>query len=329
MDESAVSAAVAAWLGVDVGSMRTPTGGGWSNETWLVDLADGRRVVVRLEPERRSMFPTYDLGRQVACLRSLADVDGVPAPAIVAEDLAGSVFGRPAFVMGFVEGRVPADDRPTFAEAGWLFEASAAQQRQFVTSVFGCLARLHEVPAPFAVPSPSNVAWLDTLAEIWRFDRGDRWPAVIDAAFEALSSAVPEPTADVLLWGDARPANLVVAADGFDVVGLLDWELATVGSPEHEVTWWLEMNWVRIDGAGLAPLPGFPGDDETAELYERLSGRRLGSLGWYRRVAALRVAVLMHRYLRAMVHAGRMPADHRIFGDTVASRRLDALMSVG
>lgn len=323
------SAALGEWLGTEVRSMTAPTGGGWSNETWLVDLADGRKVVVRLEPERRSMFPTYDLGRQVQCLRALASVPGVPTPPLIAEDLSGSRFGRPAFVMGFLDGRVPADDRPTFAEAGWLFDADAAEQQQFVTSVLGCLARLHEVPAPFAVPAQSNVAWLDALREIWDFDRGDRWPAVIDDAFAVLSSAVPEPVADVLLWGDARPANLVVASDGFDAVGLLDWELATVGSPEHEITWWLEMNWVRIEGAGLARLPGFPGDDETVAIYERLSGRRLSSLGWYRRVAALRVAVLMHRYLRAMVHADRMSADHRIFGDTVASRRLDVLMAAG
>ena len=72
----------------------------------------------------------------------------------------------------------------------------------------------------------------------------------------------------------------------------------------------------------------------TIEHYERCSGRRLGDLRWFRQYSALRMAVLMHRFLRAMVHAERMPAEHRLLSETVATRRLvdaraDALSSPG
>jgi aminoglycoside phosphotransferase (APT) family kinase protein len=59
--------------------------------------------------------------------------------------------------------------------------------------------------------------------------------------------------------------------------------------------------------------------------YEQHTGTGLTHLAWYRYLAATRVAVLMHRYLRAMVHAGRLPADHRLLADTVATRRLASL----
>ena len=74
-----------------------------------------------------------------------------------------------------------------------------------------------------------------------------------------------------------------------------------------------------------APLPGFPTDDEALEHYRSRTGRRLEHLAWYRYLAAVRVAVLMHRYLRAMVHAGRLPADHTLFRGTVATCRLAEL----
>src|SRR4051812_35313631 len=74
--------------------MSRPAGGGWSNDTVIVTMADGQRVVVRRLPERAAMFPMYDLRREHDCLRSLADV--VPVPAVLGEDLAGDIVGRPA-----------------------------------------------------------------------------------------------------------------------------------------------------------------------------------------------------------------------------------------
>ena len=136
---------------------------------------------------------------------------------------------------------------------------------------------------------------------------------------------LPEPTDAVLLWGDARPANVIVSPTGFTPVALLDWELATIGSREHDLVWLLEMNHMRIAGAGLAPLPGFLDDREAMVHYADRAGRELQHVDWYRLFAATRVAVLMHRYLRAAVHADQLPENHRLFSGTVASRRLAEL----
>lgn len=335
-------ATLADWLAQGLGrpvepaslTARAPTSGGWSNDTWLVAAGRAPVAVVRLQPERAAMFPRYDLGRQVRCLELVGRKTDAPVPALLGIDLAGERFGRPAFVMDHVEGRVPSDDKPTFAESGWLVDASPADQRRFHTGLLDSLAEVHtlhvddpDVAALDLDPEAlsTNHALLGDLRAIWEFDRGDRWPAAVDAGFGRAVDDIPEPTADVLLWGDARPANVVVAADGFDPVALLDWELAAVGDPEHDVAWLAEMNWMRTVGAGLRPPPGFLDDADAAAHYERASGHLLSGRGWYRRFAALRVAVLMHRYLRTLVHAGRLPADHHILVDTVASRRLESL----
>ena len=335
--------ALAAWLSecvdgavdADALAIDTPSSGGWSNDTWIVDtgVTPARLVVVRLEPTRASMFPTYDLERQLRCLTALDGEPDVPTPSILGDDLAGRRLGRPAFVMAHVAGRTPSDDRPTFAESGWLAEATPDEQRVFHESLLDAVAAVHAVDVVQrglgglqpAGDGSSNHRALAGVEALWDFDRGPSWPTAIDAALAELAEDVPAPGEDGLLWGDARPANVVVAADGFRPIALLDWELASIGTPELDVTWLLEMNHMRIQGAGLVPPAGFLSDAEVVDHYEARTGRVLHDVAWYRYLAAVRVAVFMHRYLRALVHAGRLAPDHEVLADTVASRRLASL----
>ena len=154
-----------------------PSSGGWSNETWLIrtGLDEPSQLVVRLEPDRASMFPTYDLGRQVACLRALAADPDIPVPRVLGFDPDGGRLGRPAFVMEHVTGRVPRDDRPTFAETGFLREASAGDQRRFFTSFLDVLAAVHRTDITQPALDPlrqtaghhSNADALHGLRHLW------------------------------------------------------------------------------------------------------------------------------------------------------------------
>lgn len=340
-------AALAGWLSDLLGTglaparlgLRRPSGGGWSSDTVFVDtgVAEPARVVVRLAPGGPTMFEDHDLGRQCAVLRALAAAPDVPVPPVLGSDLDGARLGRPAFVMGYVAGRVPSDDRPSFAEAGFLFDATTAEQRTFHTALLDALAAIHATPVTAALRSTlrpaagaadgSAAAALDGLARTWSFDQGPCSAGAVDDGFRLLRASLPPPTPgeDVLLWGDARPANVIVAADRFEPVALLDWELATIGPAEFDLTWLAEMNRMRMEGSGVAPLPGLLSDDEARRHYEQRSGRTLGDLRWYRLYSALRIAVLMHRHLRVMVHLGRLPAEHPVFEENVATRRLEQL----
>lgn len=343
--ESAVdTAALIDWLSALLGTtldpaavtISRPSGGGWSNDTLFVDTgrSDPARLVVRLAPDGPAMFPTYDLGRQIAVMQAVAASGTVPVPPVLDTDPSGARLGRPAFVMGFVGGRVPVDDRPSFAESGFLFDAGESDQRTFHIGLLDAMAAVHAIAVPSALQAllgpgdrPSLVAAVDDLTTTWHFDRGERSSEVVEEALRALAAGVPAAVNDdVLLWGDARPANVIVAADGFRPVALLDWELATIGPPELELTWLAEMNRMRMQGSGVAPLPGFLGDDEAAAHYARRTGRMLSADPWYRLFAAVRVAVLMHRHLRVMVHVGRLPAEHRLLTRTIATDRVADLL---
>ena len=97
------------------------------------------------------MFPEYDLRRQVACMRALQNVAECPVPSIVADDCAGAVIGRPLYLMTFVPGDIPSDDRPTFFEAGFLFDATQAEQSWFYRGMLKALCALHAFEFPGAL----------------------------------------------------------------------------------------------------------------------------------------------------------------------------------
>ena len=278
------------------------------------------------------MFPDYDLGKQCQVMQALAGKNGVPVPSVLAIDLRGERLGRPAFIMEYISGRVPSDNPPTFVEAGWLFEASPDQQRQFHENLILCMAAIHQTSlddpelrelASVDTTTPATHE-LNTLQSIWEYDKGPAYPSVIDRSLQMLrDSATGEQLPVGLVWGDARPANVICDHESFDIIALLDWELAGIGVAETEIMWLQEMNWVRTEGAGLSPLPGFLSPSESTALYEAKIGRQLKHLDWFAQFAATRVAIFMHRFLRTQVHAGRIDEHHQVLTNNAGSRRLE------
>jgi aminoglycoside phosphotransferase (APT) family kinase protein len=321
-------------IGADVRIERASapgTGGGWSNETLILDLARLGRVVVRLRPDGPSMFRTYELTREYTILETLSALGRPKVPKPLAIDPQGAIAGRPLFVMSYVPGRVPSDDRPSFAEAGWLFEASFEDQRTFYIGLLAAIADVHAVDwrprlASLArTAGPPLRAEVDWLRALHRWGAGADRHTTIERGFERLLGNMPIERPPCLLWGDARPANVVETA--FQPAALLDWELASIGPAELDIAWFLEMNRMRTEGAGIAPLPGFLADDETVACYQRLSGRQLADLTWYRQYAALKMAVLMERHLRVAIARGALRKGHRLLKDNVALRRVEALLA--
>ncbi len=324
MDLTADVASLQQWLGAErVELLGTPSGGGWSNETVYL-RADGRRLVLRVAPAGASMFPSYDLGAQIAFMR-VADDAGLPVPRVVASDAAGDILGRPAFAMEHLHGRVPVDDDPPFTRAGFLFEAAPSQQRHFCDRAIEAIARVHAIGLPdLPVLGPAPIQHVDWCADLVAWTGVDH-PLLERVLIDLRTTAPDEADAPTgLLWGDARPANMVVD-DQFDVVGLLDWELAASGCGEFDVAWFCEMNRMRSLGMGIAPLPGFLDDVETWGHWSASVGRKPTNVEWHHRFAAYRVAVLLLLFVFAAIRHGRLPPGHRLLDDNLATRRLSEL----
>ena len=97
----------------------------------------------------------------------------------------------------------------------------------------------------------------------------------------------------MLLWGDVRLGN-VIFGDDLAPRAVLDWDMASIGAPEHDVAWFTMLESTTRTLLGQH-LDGFPDRDGTIAQYESLSGRALHDFEWYETLALIRSTAIMAR----------------------------------
>lgn len=227
--------ALAEALGTAVASA-TLLAGGASKETWAVETADGRSLVVRragggvIHPETLSLRDELDV--MVA-----AEEAGVRVPRPLA--YLGMVEGREAFAMERVAGET-IGRRIVKAPPPGLVEELAEE-----------LAKVHAIPLerlprlPAFDPVAALTAELDDLDE--------PHPA-IELGLAWCRERLPRERPPAVLHGDFRIGNVAVAETG--LVALLDWEFAHAADPAEDVAWPLVRAWRfgvdarRVGGVG-------------------------------------------------------------------------------
>src|ERR1700753_221282 len=137
--------------GITVTDVQVPGAGGLSNETVLFTTnwrdADGeqsRGMVARVQPDGPGVFPDYDLSKEAAVIKALADHSPVPVPRVYFFEEDPSVFGAPFLVMERIDGRIPADD-PPFTAAGWVLDLTAEQRNSMRHNSIDVLVQIHGV----------------------------------------------------------------------------------------------------------------------------------------------------------------------------------------
>ena len=248
-------------LGVELAieDLRQLTGGA-SRQTWSFDAvgADGSRrpLVLRRDPPEAAPKGM----REEALAIMAAARAGVPEPEIMVHSDDPSPLDAPFILMERVEGE-------TLARRILRDEEFAAVRPRLAEQCGEILARIHSIPLA-EVPGlerPDVLAKLrETLAE---FD--DPSPA-LELGLRWLEQHRPEPTDDVVLHGDYRNGNLVVAPDGIRAV--LDWENVHRGDPMQDLGYLCVRAW-RF-GAD-EPVGGFGPYADLFRGYERVSGRRV------------------------------------------------------
>jgi aminoglycoside phosphotransferase (APT) family kinase protein len=269
-------------------------GVGHSAETLLLTLAwreagSGLRrdVVLRLRPPPPGLLEPYDLHRQFRILRALESTP-VPAPRALWYEGTGEVLGREFYAMERVRGTVY--ERALPAELASAPERLARMSRSLVET----LAAIHRVDL--------RATGLDALGdgrdhlrreldhwagEMRRVQRGPL-PA-LERLRDELRLRMPEPSrAIALVHGDAKPGNF--AFEGDRVVGVFDWEMASIGDPLCDVGW-AEFNWTTPNS--LTHQPGALTRDEFAALYEELTGIAVRQREWYRALGGYKMLVIM------------------------------------
>lgn len=344
-DDDELGARLGRWLAGQVGAdvqlsgVERPQSNGMSSDTVLFEAAWGAEAeaegagggsfVARLAPSDDDfpVFPTYDLEAQARVMRMVGERTAVPVPAVRWFEASTAHLGTPFLVMDRVEGRVPPDVMP-YPMGSWVSEASGEERDALQAASVGLLAGIHGVDAApgeldFLDPGGPGATALrrhvDAERAYYEWVCGDLETPLLDRAFAWLDEHWPE-AADaappVLNWGDARIGNVIYR--GVEPVGVLDWEMASVGPREIDLGWMIFLHRFFQDMAedfGMAGLPTFFDRDAVAETYARASGHEPRDLDWFITYAATRHGVIMTRVMGRQVHFGEReaPEDHEEF----------------
>lgn len=281
---------------------------GWSNETLLVTtgVTDGppARFVVRLPPLVPT-WPEYDLQAQAALLDALQGE--LPVPRVLAFEADEQWLGAPFLVMTHESGTA-GPEVPAFDAA--IMDVSRDAQRALHETFVETLARIHRIDWGVheldAVvrggdeSSAPEVEWWREYVD-WAAD-GSPTPALRDAiTWCAASVPADEPPAS-LCWGDARIGNVLFGPDR-EVTSVLDWELATIGSAESDLAWYLVLDEVMTKFVKKT-VPGFLDRAAFVAHYERALGRAVRDLEWHEIFALARSVAINERQARLAAEAG-------------------------
>ena len=282
---------------------------GHSNMTFTVTDARGERYVLRRPPLGAVLATAHDMGREHKIISALGRT-AVPVPPALGLCTDETVNGAPFYVMGFVDGPVlveTADSERHF---------TPAERRRISESLIQVLADLHAVD-PDAVGLGDlgrKEAYLARQIKRWR----KQWESSKTRELEAMETVavalerhMPEQIGVAVVHGDFRLGNCITGRDA-RIAAVLDWELCTLGDPMADVGYILN-DWVEPGEApfgsltrpGPSAAPGFLRRDEMLAAYERLSGRTVRNVDYYRafqywRLAAIAEGVLA-RFLKGVM----------------------------
>ncbi|MEX7472929.1 phosphotransferase family protein [Mycobacterium adipatum] len=299
---------------------------GMSSETILLTARwgdDEQRLVARVAPTSGDVpvFSSYRLDHQFELMRLIGELTDVPVPRVRWIDTGGEVLGTPFFLMDRVDGDVPPDVMPYTFGGNWFADAAPERQRELQDATVEVLAKLHAIPdaaqrfsfltevdPPGDTPLRRHFGWLKEWYEFAVPDIGRS--ALVERALVWLEEHFPTDiaaSAPVLTWGDSRVGNVLYR--DFRPVAVLDWEMATVGPRELDVSWIIFAHMVFQELAGLAGLPGLPEvlrEDDVRATYERLTGATLGDLHWFYIYSAVIWCCVFMRTTARRVHFGEM-----------------------
>lgn len=288
--------------------------GGASNWTYCLTYPE-RAVVLRRGPAGTKAKGAHDMGREYRLQSSLKPVFRY-VPEVLAHCEDESVIGAEFYVMEKIEGFIPRKDLPADKQL------DEAQARALCTNMLDCLIELHQVD--YRAAGLDHIAkgegYIQRQVDGWikRYEDARTWNVPNGRSVAAwLKSNRPEQETICLTHNDFRLDNMVLdSAQPTTIVGVLDWELATLGDPlmdlGNTLVYWVEasddfvVQWTRKQPSNL---PGMLSRREIIAYYAKRTGIEIKDFTFYEVFASYRMAGIAQQiYYRYHHKQSRNPA---------------------
>ncbi|HEX4955023.1 MAG TPA: phosphotransferase family protein [Thermoanaerobaculia bacterium] len=294
--------AVDVWLKARVPGLEgTPAvrqfAGGASNWTYHLAYPD-RDLVLRRPPAGTRARSAHDMAREFAVQQALKPVyPAVPAMVALCEDPA--VLGVPFYVMERVPGLIPRANLPADVQL------DAGDTRRLCTNVLDKLIELHRVDywAAGLGTLGKGAGYPRRQVEGWseRYVKARTWNVPsLKAVREWLAVNTPDDVATCVIHNDFRFDNVVLdPSEPTRVIGVLDWEMATLGDPLMDLggalAYWIQADddWLtRLTRRQPTHLRGMLRREEVVTYYLEATGLEPLDWSFYEVFGLFRLAVI-------------------------------------
>ncbi len=252
--------------------------GGQSCPTYLLESSSGK-YVMRRKPPGQLLKSAHAVDREFTVISALYAADfPVPRPYVLCKD--EEIVGTMFFIMEYVEGRI-------FWELD-LPGIDPQERTAIYDNLIDTIAQLHNFdheivglgdygkPGNYFARQISRWSKQYYASETQKLENMDKLIAW-------LPDNIPDDESVSVVHGDFRLDNLVIHPSEPRIIGVLDWELSTIGHPLGDFTYHL-MAWqmpnIGIGSSGLLDKDfralGIPIEDDYVASYCQRTGRTDG-----------------------------------------------------
>ena len=273
---------------------------GHSNLTYLIRLGN-RELVLRRPPFGSKVKTAHDMGREYRVLSKL-HVAFPAAPQVVLYCDDASVLGAPFYLMEPIHGIIIRKDPP----AGMPFPSGTARglSERFIDAI-AALHRLDYQAIGLAdLGRPQGYVGRQVHGWVERYHASQTHDLPEVSRISAwLEEHAPHTTRAALIHNDYKYDNVVLSTkDVTEIVGVLDWEMATVGDPLADLgttlAYWVDKNDPdELQNIRWCPstYPGSMTRRELVERYATLTGNDVSQMSFYLALARFKVAVIVQQ----------------------------------
>ena len=241
--------------------------GGQSNPTYLLSAGE-EQYVMRRKPPGELLKSAHAVDREFKVMSALQNTN-VPTAKTYALCTDDDVIGTWFYIMEYLDGRVIWD-----STAGPYMPQ---ERGEIWDSANDALAKLHCVDfeavglSDFGKHSSYIERQLSRWSSQYEYTKTEENP-YMDNLIEYLPKNVPREDSCTIVHGDPKIDNMMMHKERNEVIGILDWELSTLGNPLSDFAYMCMRYRDSLRGVDLKAL-GIPSEQEYIEAYCLRTGR--------------------------------------------------------